>query len=108
MLRVLEKTLANGACVLDADVAELVDRIRELRTLRGSALDAERLPTLSRRERQVARLLADNLTNREIASRLEISVHTAKHHVRQTLSKLGMDRRGEMTALRGFVIDGDG
>ena len=51
---------------------------------------------LTRREREVANLVADGLTNREIASRLFISERTAESHVEQIRSKLGFHSRAQI------------
>ncbi|RNM16768.1 ATP-binding protein [Nocardioides pocheonensis] len=48
---------------------------------------------LTRREREIALLLAEGLTNREIASRLVISQRTAETHVDHILAKLGLTSR---------------
>ncbi|HLZ95414.1 MAG TPA: alpha/beta fold hydrolase [Candidatus Dormibacteraeota bacterium] len=48
---------------------------------------------LSRREREVARLLADGLSNRDIARRLYLSERTVDNHVHHILDKLGFDSR---------------
>jgi DNA-binding NarL/FixJ family response regulator len=56
---------------------------------------------LSPRERHVLRLLADGLTNREIADALYLSQHTASSHVDHILSKLGVRSR---TAAVSFAI----
>jgi pimeloyl-ACP methyl ester carboxylesterase/DNA-binding CsgD family transcriptional regulator len=53
---------------------------------------------LSRRERQVARLVADGLTNREIADRLVVSERTAEFHVEQIRNKLGFHSRRQIAA----------
>ena len=53
---------------------------------------------LSRRETEVLRLLADGLSNREIAERLFISPKTAEHHVSRIYSKLGLSTRAEAAA----------
>jgi two-component system, NarL family, response regulator LiaR len=50
---------------------------------------------LTRRERQVLTLMADGLTNGEIADRLVISLSTAKTHVSSIISKLGVSSRTE-------------
>jgi DNA-binding NarL/FixJ family response regulator len=42
---------------------------------------------------EVLRLLADGLTNRQIAGSLYISVKTTEHHVSHILSKLGVSTR---------------
>jgi DNA-binding NarL/FixJ family response regulator len=50
---------------------------------------------LTGRERQVAHLLDDGLSNKEIAARLGIGVATVKNHVHNLLEKLSVHRRGE-------------
>ena len=55
---------------------------------------------LTRREREVAELIAEGLTNKEIASRLFLSVSTVKTHVHSILEKLRLeDRRDIASAL---------
>ncbi|QHE73825.1 MULTISPECIES: ATP-binding protein [Rhodococcus] len=54
--------------------------------------------SLTRRERQVADLVAEGLTNRMIASRLVISHRTAQGHVEHILSKLGFTSRSQIAA----------
>ena len=51
---------------------------------------------LTRRERQVADLVADGLTNREIASRLVLSERTAQNHVQHILDKLELPNRSQI------------
>jgi DNA-binding NarL/FixJ family response regulator len=61
---------------------------------------------LSARERDVLRLMALGLGNKEIASRLDISEHTAKFHVSSILAKLGAASRTEAVTIgmtRGLV-----
>ena len=48
---------------------------------------------LTRREAQIARLLARRATNREIAEQLEVSPHTVRHHVENVFVKLGIHSR---------------
>ncbi|WP_039805313.1 protein kinase domain-containing protein [Nocardia araoensis] len=53
---------------------------------------------LTRREREVAELVAEGLTNREIAARLVISPRTAQGHVEHVLTKLGFTSRTQVAA----------
>lgn len=53
---------------------------------------------LTRRERQVAELLAQGLSNKEIAARLVISLRTAEGHVERILVKLGLSSRTKVAA----------
>lgn len=60
-----------------------------------------RTPTgteLTRREREVAKLVASGLTNREVAARLFLSVRTVDVHVGRILAKLDFRTRGQLTA----------
>jgi predicted ATPase/DNA-binding SARP family transcriptional activator/DNA-binding CsgD family transcriptional regulator len=57
-----------------------------------------RADTLTRREQEIAALMAQGLTNRQIASNLSISEHTAATHVRRILKKLGLHSRAELAA----------
>jgi two-component system nitrate/nitrite response regulator NarL len=56
---------------------------------------------LTARERQVTHLLAQGLSNKEIAVRLCIEVSTVKNHVHRILGKLDARRRGEVVARLG-------
>ena len=61
-----------------------------------------RAPTglsLTRREQEIARLISDGLTNREIASRLVIAERTVDTYVSRILAKLGCTRRAQVAAI---------
>jgi len=55
--------------------------------------------TLTARERQVAELLVEGASNKVIARRLDISVHTAKFHVAAVLEKLNARNRSDAVAI---------
>jgi non-specific serine/threonine protein kinase len=59
---------------------------------------AERPERLTRREREVALLVARGLTNRQIASELSVSRSTANNHVARILRKLGLRSRAQIAA----------
>jgi DNA-binding NarL/FixJ family response regulator len=51
---------------------------------------------LTRREREIAELIAEGLSNREIAERLVIAKRTADSHVEHILAKLGFNSRTQI------------
>ena len=57
------------------------------------------IDSLSPREREVARLAADGLSNREIAEALFVTVKTVEWHLRHAFEKLGIDSRRRLPAM---------
>lgn len=55
------------------------------------------VPTLTKRERQVAELVAQGLTNKAIAAKLAISPRTVQGHVEHVLAKLGLTARSQIS-----------
>jgi DNA-binding NarL/FixJ family response regulator len=76
------------------------DRARQL--LEGSTRSDDNgppLPGLTPREREVLRVLAGGLTNREIAERLVVSEHTVHRHITNILRKLNLPSRTAAAAV---------
>ncbi|MEO8697402.1 MAG: LuxR C-terminal-related transcriptional regulator [Acidimicrobiales bacterium] len=65
------------------------------------------LPLLTPREEAVARLVAEGLTNREIAERLFVSVKTVEYHLANAFMKLGVRRRAHLAAHVASMTLGD-
>jgi DNA-binding CsgD family transcriptional regulator len=84
----------------DAGVTSLADRAAaSIRQLGGPARTGPKaIGLLTKREREVLGLLAEGITNAEIAARLFISTKTAEHHVGNVLSKLHLRGRAEAAA----------
>ncbi len=86
------RAVARGESLLDPAVTNRV--LAKLRDLAAKEEDRE-VAMLSDREKEVMALIADGLTNKEIAARLVISENTARNHVSRILDKLGLTRRSE-------------
>ena len=86
-----------GSLPLHARAEELA------RAARGRGLEDEPWRPLTVREFEVARLIAEGLTNGEIAERLDIAPKTASSHVEHILGKLGVTRRAEIAAWTATV-----
>lgn len=77
------------------DVALSGEAARRLLGLRGPTQPPHSSDDLSEREQEVLRLLADGLSNKEIAQKLYLSVRTVEAHLRNIYSKLGVRSRLE-------------
>lgn len=91
--------IAGGDTVLHPEAASVLAR-------RLAANGKERPNALTPRQREILRLLASGLENKQIARRLGIGVHTVKTHVSRVLQKLGATSRTEavVVALRDRLI----
>lgn len=100
---------ARGLVLKDAPLPDLV-RALELVASGGVYIDAgltavlamrrtSASPTVTQREREILRLLADGYTNEEIGKRLFISPETVRTHIRRTIAKLGAKTRTQAVAI---------
>jgi DNA-binding CsgD family transcriptional regulator len=129
--RVWESTWARldlAQCLIRMNrYADAVEVLREVRTLaedigsppllaradelakatRGRARDQEPWRPLTVREFEVARLIAEGMTNAEIAGELSISPKTVSAHVEHMLAKLGVARRTEVAAWAAGIRAGE-
>ena len=87
---------------LKSEGGELKDYVLTILSAFGETGRAPRsqllVEPMSERELEILRLMADGLSNREIAERLVITVGTAKSHVHHILEKLGGDSRMQAVA----------
>jgi len=103
--RAFAAALTSGAALdLEHAVSEALDE-RTYHPARHREPVPPGRAALTRRERQVAALVAQGLANREIAARLVIAQRTAESHVENILNKLGFTRR---TQIADWVARGIG
>ena len=104
---------ATGYLVKSASREELLDAVRRtaagvavftpglaglvLGAFRASEAAADEGPRLTDRETEVLRLVAKGMSYRQIAERLGISHRTVQNHVQNTLDKLQLDNRVQLT-----------
>lgn len=83
--------------------------LTEFATMSRGGNEKEYRPTLTDRETEVLRHVAEGKTNREIGEALHISANTVKNHIRNMLEKLHLSSRLEavMYAVREKLIDPD-
>lgn len=92
------RKVAEGAHVLPpAMTSSLFSQIARDAVVKGraGAMDAVRMTV---REREVIELIAEGLSNKEIAARLIIATHTVKSHVRNVMEKLALHTRLQIAA----------
>ncbi len=94
--RALHSLAAGGYWLPQTLLTRFVDSV--LKTTNHSLLNSTRV-ALSRREREVVNALLENLSNKEIGSRLNISERTVKFHVSKLLEKFGVRRRADLIVL---------
>jgi DNA-binding NarL/FixJ family response regulator len=101
-----DATPAQLDLALRAVAAGLLVRSNVVTDARGFA-PAEDAPMLTPREREILALIGDGLSNKAVARRLGISVHTVKFHLEALFTKLDATSRAEAVAkgLRGGVIE---
>jgi two-component system, NarL family, response regulator DevR len=84
------RTVAGGESLLDPAATA-----RVLARLRAPRAEDDKIAPLTAQERKLLDLLAEGLTNREIAVRMFLAEKTVKNYVSNLLTKMGMARRTE-------------
>ena len=92
-----EAAYQYGVRLPDAEALQLALE-KPARTPDPSVAPSAPATPLTRREREIADLVAEGLSNREIATRLVIAQRTAEGHVEHILSKLGFTSRAQVAA----------
>ena len=94
------RRVAAGQSLLDPAVTN-----RVLERLRSPPEDDARLASLTPQERKILMLIADGLTNRQIANEIHLAEKTVKNYVSNLLAKLGMERRTQAAVFASRLTD---
>ena len=94
------RVVASGQSILDPQASRQV-----MTRLRERVISVDPVASLSEQEKRVLELIAEGLTNRQIAKRMFLAEKTVKNYVSALLSKLGMERRTQAAAF--FVRHAD-
>jgi DNA-binding NarL/FixJ family response regulator len=95
------RRVAAGQSLLDPAVTT-----RVLDRLRTPPETDERVGRLTDQERRILDLIAEGLTNRQIAERIHLAEKTVKNYVSNLLAKLGMERRTQAAVYGARLRDG--
>jgi DNA-binding NarL/FixJ family response regulator len=101
---------AGEALLAPAVTRKLIGEFTRLRSSRA-VVPGSLLAALTPRETEVLRLVAEGLSNTEIAGRLVVTEETVKTHVSHILSKLGLRDRTQAVVIAyesGLVVPGSG
>jgi DNA-binding NarL/FixJ family response regulator len=94
------ETLQQAAVLaLECRATALAERMQGMLTPRGGRsprIQVSGVPALTPSERQVAALVADALTNRQIAERLYVTEKTVETHLSRAYRKLGVSSRTQL------------
>jgi two-component system nitrate/nitrite response regulator NarL len=96
LVRTVRTVVRGDAACSPSMVASLLRHVSALASQRTSEGPIQALTT---REREVLSLIADGLSNKEIAHNLAIELPTVKNHVHRILEKLRVARRTEAVAV---------
>lgn len=97
------RAIASGRTLLDPDLAR-----KAANRLRGDDGQDERLRFLTAQERRILQLLAQGMTNRQIAERMHLAEKTVKNYMSSLLAKMGMSRRTEAAVYAARLPAGGG
>lgn len=98
LYELVKAVMRNEAALSPAIAGRLLGQIRDGTVASQPAESESEMPALTRRELEVLRLVADGLSNKEIAGSLFITEGTVKNHVHNALEKLQLENRTQAAA----------
>src|SRR5690242_9321936 len=95
------RRVSSGQSMLDPAVTQ-----RVLERIRSGVEAPQELKSLTEQERRILLLVAEGLTNREIAARMFLAEKTVKNYVSNLLAKLGLERRTQAAVFATKLLGG--
>jgi two-component system response regulator DevR len=93
------RLVAAGQSLLDPAVSQrVIERIRQ------GPQEPDELKSLTDQERRILELVAEGLTNRQIAERMYLAEKTVKNYVSSILAKLGLERRTQAAVFAAKLL----
>jgi DNA-binding NarL/FixJ family response regulator len=102
LLKSIQRVHAGEYWVGQESVSDLIHALRQMNTPYGGNSSGRADLGLTAREKQVIALIGAGYTNKDMARKLAISEHTAKHHLTNIFNKLGVSNRLELVL---YAID---
>jgi DNA-binding NarL/FixJ family response regulator len=94
------RALLNGECYLAPAIStHIVQMLNKVGECQDKKVDRAIFEVLTKREKEVARMLALGLTTKQIAARTYITRATVKTHISNIMGKLNVDERSQIVAL---------
>lgn len=102
------RAVANGEKILpDPLTNSLFSQIIDTVVKSGAMPPFKEAVTMTRREQEIIALIAQGMSNKEIAHSLNLATHTVKSHVHNILEKLALHSRLQVAAYSHAQIDSD-
>lgn len=93
------KAVMTGAVWIDPNIARYVLDILQTTGIQEENKTTSNLFNLTAREREILKLIAEGRSNKDIAEKLVLSLHTVKNHVKNIIQKLAVDDRTQAAIL---------
>ena len=93
------KAVMTGAVWIDPNIARDVLDILQTKGIAAENKTPNNIFNLTAREREILKLIAEGRSNKDIAEKLVLSLHTVKNHVKNIIQKLAVDDRTQAAIL---------
>ena len=93
------KAVMDGAVWIDPNIAKYVLNILQTTNISIENKTSNNIFNLTAREKEILKLISEGRSNKDIAEKLILSLHTVKNHVKNIIQKLAVDDRTQAAIL---------